>query len=483
MSMTQEGRLGAHKVDALFRETRYADHLKEHPRWSRYQPEGLDNTSWRRVLHADSDGLDHARLMINLTNTFLAYDTDNSVNLDDEETELLYLAMATQNWGKSFSDEQSPGVDISYEFLTANDINHRRRKLHQLFNELIPELDVKRRYIVEKTIYDRTTKLGEVFDAVRRLNCLRTGLIAYEQYKKDPEAPEHQHLGALSLSVLSNQLTYLITYAERFTPVSRALDETKDDIGRIFEDHSIREHAFVAPQQTAEAIERAEMIWNRSHGDKSTVNGDRKRPKDDTLFSTESLYEKRFINDKEALGRMIESLRTLGMKITLTSGSFDLLHVGHAKYLERASEYGDILVVGVDSDAKIKARKGPSRPVVGEEERLRLLSHIRGVDLLTLKEPDEEKWGLIKLVRPDTLIVTAETYGPDEIKELERLYCKRVVVLEPQATTSTGAQIRRIQIGEKQVLTETIETIIQEEGVSEELRRELARVIGRLQRN
>lgn len=481
--MTSEGRRGAHEVDALFRRTKYANHLKDNPRWSRFQPESVDNISWRHILHADSDGLDHARLMINLTHAFLESDTDHSVSLDDEEVELLYLAMATQNWGKSFSDEQSPGVDISYEFLTANEINHRRRKLHALFDELVPDLDVKRRFIIEKTIYDRTTKLGEVFDAIRRLNCLRTGLIAYDNYRNNPEVPEYEHLGALSLSVLSNQLTYLITYAEKFTPVSRALDETKEAIGRIFEDRSIREHPFVAPQQTAEAIERSEMIWNRSHGDRSAVNGDRKRPKDDTLFSSDSLFEKRFINDKESLGRTIESLRTLGMKITLTSGSFDLLHVGHAKYLERASEYGDILVVGVDSDAKIKARKGPSRPVVGEEERLRLLSHIRGVDLLTLKEPDEEKWGLIKLVRPDTLIVTAETYGPDEIKELEQNYCKRVVVLEPQATTSTGAQIRRIQIGEKQVLTHALETITQEEGVSDELKRELARVIVRLQGN
>lgn len=481
--MTHEGKQGGHNIDALFRKTQYADHLKTNPRWSRFQPEGVEKESWRQVLHADSDGLDHARLMINLTNLFFEYDTDQSVNLDSEETELLYIAMAAQNWGKSFDDDQSVGKDISYEFLTANDINHRRRKLHQLFDTLTPELDVKRRYIVEKAIYDRETKVGEVFDAIRRLNCLRTGVIAYRNYSADPDAPEHQHLGALSLSVLSNQLTYLITYAEKFTPVSRALDEAKEDIDKIFRDRTIREHPFVAAQQTIEAIERSEMIWNRSHGDQSAVSVDRKRPKDDTLFSTESLYEKRFINNKDDLGTMVESLRTLGMKITLTSGSFDLLHVGHAKYLERASEYGDILVVGVDSDAKIKARKGPSRPIVGEEERLRLLSHIRGVDLLTLKEPDEEKWGLIKLIRPDTLIVTAETYGPEDIKELERLYCKRVIVLEPQATTSTGAQIRRIQIGEKQVLTQALEAIAQEEGVSEELKREMARVIVSLQGN
>ena len=82
---------------------------------------------------------------------------------------------------------------------------------------------------------------------------------------------------------------------------------------------------------------------------------------------------------------------------------------------------------------------------------------------------------------PHTLIVTAETYGPDEIKELERSYCKRVVVLEPQATTSTGAQIRRIQIGERHDVAQAIEAIVAENGISDELKRELARVIMRLQ--
>lgn len=480
--MTTEGRRDAQRIDTEFRTTKYADHLKNNPRWSRYQPESIDNSIWRKTLHADGDGLDHARLMVNLTDVFLRYDTDNSARLDDEEKDLLYLAMATQNWGKSFGDELSPGLDISYEFLTSTEIEQRRRKLHTLFDELLPDLDVKKRFIIEKTVYDRTTKLGEVFDAVRRLNCIRTGMLAYDKYAENPDLPQNTNLGALSLGVMLNQLPYLITYAEKYTPVSRALDESKDKIQHIFDDRTIRDHPFVATQQNTEAIERAEMIWNRSHGEKSAVDAERKRPKDDTLFSPHSLFEKRFINDKQELGKVIDSLKALGMKITLTSGSFDLLHVGHAKYLERASEYGDILVVGVDSDDKIRARKGPSRPVVGENERLRLLSHIRGVDILSLKEVDEEKWGLIKLVRPDTLIVTAETYTPDEIKKLELSYCKRVVVLEPQATTSTGAQIRRIQIGERHDVTQAIEAIVAENGISEELKRELARVVSRLQR-
>lgn len=475
--MSSEGFRHAHDVDASFRATEYARHLLDHPRWSRYQPEGVDNDEWRAVMHADGDGLGNARVMMRLTALFLDSDTDNTAQLSEEEKDLLYLSMAVQNWGKSFDSELGPGVDVSYEFITSNDVEQRRQKLHALFDELLPDLDVKRRYIVERTIYDRSSKLGEVFDAIRRINCLRTGIIAHKQYNANPHDPAHANLNALALGVLSNQLIPLVTYAEKFAPIGQALDESRGDIEHIFADTSIRHHPFIAPQHVIENIERAETIWNRSHGERS----EHEEPKDNSIFSQRSSFERRFINDKQELGEIVDSLRRLGLKITLTSGSFDLLHIGHAKYLERASEFGDFLVVGVDSDRKIKVRKGESRPVVGEEERVRLLSHIRGVDLLTLKDPEEEKWGLIKLVRPDTLVVTAETYTPEEIRELESSYCKRVVVLEPQATTSTGAQIRKIQIGEHIALSEELRRAAEEEGLSDDIKRELARIASRLQ--
>ena len=82
---------------------------------------------------------------------------------------------------------------------------------------------------------------------------------------------------------------------------------------------------------------------------------------------------------------MADSLRDLGQTVVLTSGSFDILHEGHSLYLEAAREAGDFLIVGVDSDEKVRARKGPSRPAVPEEERLRMVTHQRGVGLVTLK--------------------------------------------------------------------------------------------------
>ena len=104
------------------------------------------------------------------------------------------------------------------------------------------------------------------------------------------------------------------------------------------------------------------------------------------------------------------ALRTLGLKVVLTSGSFDILHEGHSMYLEAARRFGDFLIVGLDSDEKIRARKGPHRPAVPEMERLRMVTHQRGVGLVTLKHLHDERWRLIKTIRPDVLVATADTY-------------------------------------------------------------------------
>ncbi len=143
---------------------------------------------------------------------------------------------------------------------------------------------------------------------------------------------------------------------------------------------------------------------------------------------------------------LIGHFKYLGMKVVLTQGAFDMIHVGHGRYLKEAKKYGDLLVVGIDSDEKIKFRKGPERPVVPQEERVEMLTHLRYVDLVFLKEVKDPKWSLIKAICPDILIATKETYKKDQLKELKK-YCGKVVVLEPMATTSTSAKIRRLQIG------------------------------------
>lgn len=146
------------------------------------------------------------------------------------------------------------------------------------------------------------------------------------------------------------------------------------------------------------------------------------------------------------LQKVVQAYRDLGKRIVLTQGTYDLIHVGHGRYLEEAKKCGDILIVGADSDAKVKKRKGPRRPIVPEEERLEMLSYLQSVDHVVLKPVEAEKWSLIKLVRPDVLVATKATYKKEELKELGE-FCGEVKVLQPMAVTSTSAKIRLVQMG------------------------------------
>lgn len=157
------------------------------------------------------------------------------------------------------------------------------------------------------------------------------------------------------------------------------------------------------------------------------------------------------------LPALVTKYRKENKTIVLTQGTFDMLHIGHARYLTKAKKYGDILFVGVDSDQKVQKRKGPDRPVVPEVERIEMLTYLNCVGHVVLKPVAEEKWRLIKLIKPDVLIATKETYSADSVKELEKI-CGKVVVLEPMATTSTSAKIRRVQIGAAKKMSKTLST-------------------------
>ena len=155
-------------------------------------------------------------------------------------------------------------------------------------------------------------------------------------------------------------------------------------------------------------------------------------------------FEKRLIPSLAEMERTVSHLKGLGQTIVLTSGSFDLIHLGHVKYLARAKELGDVLVVGVDSDAKIKARKSPDRPMVPEAERLELLAHQRPVDYIFLKPLDEPRWALIKAVRPDVLVLTADHSYSDADLEALTAFVGRIEVLERQSAVTTSERIRQM---------------------------------------
>lgn len=105
----------------------------------------------------------------------------------------------------------------------------------------------------------------------------------------------------------------------------------------------------------------------------------------------------------EEARRALEAWRAAGQRIVFTNGVFDLLHRGHAEYLEEARALGDRLVVGVNDDASVRRLKGWSRPIVPEAERAELLAALAAVDL-ALVFTDDTPLRLIEAVAPDVLV-------------------------------------------------------------------------------
>jgi len=112
---------------------------------------------------------------------------------------------------------------------------------------------------------------------------------------------------------------------------------------------------------------------------------------------------KQKLKARKDLVKIVKDLKAKGKRIVFTNGCFDLLHIGHVRYLEEAKTRGDILVVGVNSDTSVRKLKGPKRPILPEEERAEILSGLGCVDYVTLfDEIDPLK--LITSLHPDVLV-------------------------------------------------------------------------------
>ena len=112
------------------------------------------------------------------------------------------------------------------------------------------------------------------------------------------------------------------------------------------------------------------------------------------------------IVDLENLLGILEDVRA-NKKVVFTNGCFDILHAGHADYLKKARSFGDILVVGINSDASIRRIKGEKRPIIPQEMRAYLLDCLKPVDYVVIFEEDTPLH-LIKAIRPDVLVKGAD---------------------------------------------------------------------------
>ena len=138
----------------------------------------------------------------------------------------------------------------------------------------------------------------------------------------------------------------------------------------------------------------------------------------------------------ELLG-MRQGLRATGKTLVFTNGVFDLLHVGHVRYLAAARALGDVLVVGINSDRTVRELKGEGRPIVNEHERAEILAALRQVDFVTIFD-DVSPRSLIARLLPDVLVKGGD-YGLDEIHGREEVEAAggRVVSLPFVAGAST----------------------------------------------
>ena len=119
------------------------------------------------------------------------------------------------------------------------------------------------------------------------------------------------------------------------------------------------------------------------------------------------------VKTAEALVSIVRAAQARGRKVVFTNGCFDLLHRGHVRYLAEARALGDLLVVGLNSDASVEALKGPGRPITPVEERAEVLAALEAVDYVAVfEEPTPER--LIAALQPDILVKGGD-WTPDMI--------------------------------------------------------------------
>ena len=144
------------------------------------------------------------------------------------------------------------------------------------------------------------------------------------------------------------------------------------------------------------------------------------------------------ILDEARLRAALADERQRGRTIAFANGCFDLLHVGHIRYLQDAADQADVLVVAVNGDESVRALKGPSRPVMSEAERAELISAIRGVAYVTIfRETSPAR--LLGVLRPDVQCKGTD-YTPDSVPEAElvRSYGGRVAIVGDAKRHSTS---------------------------------------------
>ena len=165
-----------------------------------------------------------------------------------------------------------------------------------------------------------------------------------------------------------------------------------------------------------------EIIEYESSLNKSTSDGHIKTPKEIALLTKE--------------------LKARGKKIIFTNGCFDILHVGHVKYLEKTKSFGDILILGLNSDESVRRLKGRNRPINSQTDRAYILASLEVIDYVVVFD-DDTPIDLIKLVQPDILVKGGDYEGKEIVGQDIAKEVKLVKFVNEKSTTNTIEKIRK----------------------------------------
>jgi rfaE bifunctional protein nucleotidyltransferase chain/domain len=154
------------------------------------------------------------------------------------------------------------------------------------------------------------------------------------------------------------------------------------------------------------------------------------------------LSEHNKILGRDELRRQVEQWRQAGERITLANGNFDLLHVGHVRYLQGAKALGGRLVVAINSDESVRALKGEGRPIIPENERAEIVAALAGVDAVVIF-PELDVRALIREIHPDVQAKGTD-YTAESVPERDAVaeYGGKVAIVGDPKDHSTGEIIR-----------------------------------------
>ncbi|MEA1936419.1 MAG: D-glycero-beta-D-manno-heptose 1-phosphate adenylyltransferase [Thermodesulfobacteriota bacterium] len=151
------------------------------------------------------------------------------------------------------------------------------------------------------------------------------------------------------------------------------------------------------------------------------------------------------IYSREKLKEILDKHRTHGKKIVFTNGCFDILHVGHTRYLRKARNLGDVLVLALNSDLSVKAIKGERRPLIPEDERADVVSSLESVDYVTIFN-EHTPLELIECLKPDIIVKGGDWSEEDVVgRESVRKQGGKVVIIPEIKGASTTNIIEKVK--------------------------------------